>query len=265
MWLRDPFTKALWDGRRSLLGWAVAIAGIAMMYTAFYPSISNPAMAAAIKNYPSSLKKAFNLQDLTSPQGYLGSYVFGLLVPVLLAVFMIITGTRAVAGDEETGTLDLVLAHPVSRPRLLLSRLGALVVQALAICALVYLLLLAISGPTKISPVGAGYLAAATIQLALFGICFGALTLAIGAATGRRAAAIGAGTVVAVLGYFANNLAPQVSGLEWARFLSPYHYMSGNQPLVNGLDLAACAILLGVSAVFAVVGTALFRRRDIAV
>ena len=263
--LRNPFTKALWDGRRSLLGWTLTIGGIAMMYTAFYPSISNPAMADAIKNYPNSLKKTFAIQDLTSPQGYLGSYVFGLLVPILLAVFMVVVGTRGVAGDEETGTLDLILAHPVSRPRLLLSRLAALVVQSFVVCAVVYLLLLAISGPAKISAVGAGPLAAATLQLAFFGICFAALTLAVGAATGRRAAAIGAGTVVAVLGYFANNLAPQVKGLEWARFLSPYHYLSGNQPLVNGLDLASCGIMLGVSAVFVAAGLALFRRRDLAV
>ena len=65
----NPYTKALWDARRSLLGWAVTISGIAAMYTAFYPSINNPAMAAALKNYPDAIKKAFNMQDITSPQG----------------------------------------------------------------------------------------------------------------------------------------------------------------------------------------------------
>jgi ABC-2 type transport system permease protein len=265
MLLRNPFTKALWDSRRAILGWGAVIGWVAVMYTAFYPSISKPAFAKAMENYPESLKKAFNITDLTSPEGYLGSYVFGLLVPVLLAIFMVTAGSRAIAGDEEAGTLDLILAHPLSRPRLLLSRLAALVAAALFACAVVYVLLLAISGPTKISSIGAGHLAAATVQLALFGTLFGALALGVGAATGRRAAAIGTGVVVMVFGYFGNNLAPQVHGLGWVQRLSPFYYYLDGKPLVNGLDLAGCAILLGVSVIFAAAGLIRFRQRDLAV
>jgi ABC-2 type transport system permease protein len=264
MLLRNPFGKALRDGRRGFFGWALAIGAIAVMYTAFYPSVSNPAMTAALKNYPEAVKKAFGMQDLTTPQGFLGTYIFGLLVPVLLAVFGIVSGSRAIAGDEESGTLDLVLAHPVSRPRLLLSRLAALVVQVLAVCALVYVLLLALAAPTK-TTVGAGFLAAAVVQLALFGIFFAAMTLSVGAATGRRSAAIAAGTGVAVVGYFANNLAPQVHGLEWARYVSPFYYLGANQPLYHGVSLGYSVALLGAAAVLAGTGLALFRTRDIAV
>ncbi len=263
--LANPYLKALWDARRALLGWTVTIGGIAVLYSAFYPSISNPSMAAALKNYPDSLKKAFNIEDLTSPQGYLGSYVFGLLVPILLAVFMIVMGSRAIAGDEESGTLDLVLAHPVSRPRLLLARFAALVTQVVVVCVVVYLLLLAMSGPAKFAEVGAGYLGAATVQLAMFGICIAALALGVGAATGRRAVAIGTGTAVAVLGYFGNNLAPQVHGLEWARYLSPFFYFSGNKPLVNGIDPGYVGVLLAAAAVFVAAGLVRFQRRDLAV
>jgi ABC-2 type transport system permease protein len=264
MLLRNPFTKALWDARRALVGWALTIGGVAVMYTSFYPSISKPSFAEALKNYPESIKKAFNIQDLTTPQGYLESYIFGLMVPILLAIFMIISGSRAIAGDEEAGTLDLILAHPVSRPGLLVSRLAALVTQVLIVCAVLYLLLLAIAGPTRISPVGAGHIAAATVQLAFFGILFGALTVGVGAATGRRAAAIAAGVVVVVLGWFANSLAPQVHGLEWAQRLSPFHYYLGGKPLVNGLDVAGSAVLVGAAAVVVVAGLVRFRQRDVA-
>jgi ABC-2 type transport system permease protein len=265
MLLRSPFTKALWDARRSLLGWAIAISGVAVLYTSYYPSVSQPSMVAALKNYPEGLKKAFNMQDVASPAGYLGSSVYGLLVPVLLAVFLIVAGSRAVAGDEESGTLDLVLAHPVSRSRLLLSRLAALVTEVVVICAVLLLLVLAVSGPAKVSSIGVGRLAAASAQLAAFGICIAALALGVGAATGRRAAAVGAGTAVAVLGYFANNLAPSVHGLAWAQRLSPFYYYLHGQPLVHGLQPVDCAVLLGAAALFTALGLAAFRRRDIAV
>jgi ABC-2 type transport system permease protein len=137
--------------------------------------------------------------------------------------------------------------------------------QILVICAVVYLLLLAVSGPAEISAVGPGHLAAAAFQLALFGICMAALALGIGAATGRRAAAVAAGVAVAVLGYFGNNLAPQVEGLEWLRYLSPFFYLSGNKPLVNGVDPGYAGVLAGVAVLLVAAGLAAFRTRDIAV
>jgi ABC-2 type transport system permease protein len=70
---------------------------------------------------------------------------------------------------------------------------------------------------------------------------------------------------VAVLGYFANNLAPQVPGLGWAQRLSPFYYYLEGQPLANGLRLADCAVLLGAAVVLAVLGLAGFQRRDLAV
>lgn len=263
--LRNPYAKALRDGRRGLLGWTVAIGAVALLYAAYYPAVSQPAMAKAIAAYPETLKRAFNMADLTSPAGYLASTVFGLLVPVLLAVYTIIAGSRTIAGDEESGVLDLVLAHPVSRTRLLLSRLGALTTGVALVSVVVLVLVYAVSGPAKLSSLGFGHLAAMAVQLALFGVVIGALTLAVGAATGRRSAAVATGTVVAVLGYFANNLGPQVAALAWTQRLSPFHYLLGGQPLVNGLQVADCLVLLGAAAVFSALGLAAFTRRDLAV
>ena len=124
--LRNVFTKTLWDTRRSLLGWALAISAVAATYAAFWPTVKTPQMQQALGNYPQAVLEAFNYNDLTSPAGYLGSSVYGLLIPLLVAVFAIAYGTRAIASDEEAGTLELLLAHPVSRTRLALQRFAAL-------------------------------------------------------------------------------------------------------------------------------------------
>jgi ABC-2 type transport system permease protein len=265
MLLGSPFGKALRDARRALVGWTVGVGAVALMYAAFYPSVSSPSVAQAIENYPESLKRTFGLQDIASPAGYLGSYVFGLLVPILVVVFTVIAGSRAIAGDEEAGVLDLVLAHPVSRTRLLLSRFAALAVDVLLICAVMYLLLLAISGPARLSSVGAGHLAAASAQLALFGLVFAALATAAGAASGRRVVAVAVTVVVAVAGYFANNLAPQVAGLHWAQKLSPFYWYTAGQPLRHGLQPGWCALMLAVVAALVAAAAVRLDRRDLAV
>jgi ABC-2 type transport system permease protein len=61
-----------------------------------------------------------------SPTGYLQGTLFALLGPLLAVMMAVAAGARAIAGDEEAGTLELLLAHPVSRTRLLLERFGAL-------------------------------------------------------------------------------------------------------------------------------------------
>lgn len=262
--LRSVFGKALRDGRRGLLGWSVGLAAVAAMYAAFYPSVTTPDMARAMANYPESVKRLFNMQDMTTPAGYLGASVFNLLGVILLVVFAISAGARAVAGDEEAGTLDLILAHPVSRSRLVLERFLALCVYTVVICAAMLAVLLALARPTKIAPIGAGNLTAATAQLALLGLCFGALALAVGAATGRRGAVIATAAAVAVVAYFGNTLAPRVRGLGWLRRLSPFHYYLGNDPLRHGLDLGNCLVLLATTAVLAGLAVLAFARRDLA-
>ena len=42
MFLRNPFAKSLFDARRALLGWAIAITAVGAMYAAFWPSMRDP-------------------------------------------------------------------------------------------------------------------------------------------------------------------------------------------------------------------------------
>jgi ABC-2 type transport system permease protein len=263
--LRDVFTKTLWDARRSLVGWAVAISAVAATYAAFWPTVDTPQMQQALRNYPEGVLQAFNYDDLTSAAGYLGSSVYGLLVPLLVAVFAIAFGTRAVAGDEEAGTLDLLLAHPVSRTRVALQRFAALAAALALVGVVLWLAMLAISGPARLEGVTAAELAAMTTQLALFGACLGALAFAVGAATGRRPLALGAAAGVAVLTYLANGVFPQVEGLEWTRDLSPWHWYLGGKPLEHGLQAGGSLLLLGATVVLVAAGTWRFNRRDVAV
>ena len=149
------FGKAVRDNRRAWIGWTVALTAVAAMYASFYPSINNPAMADALNSFPQSIKQAFHMEDYTKPENYFAVSVFGLLVPILVAVFAISAGVKAIAGDEEAGTLDLVQAQPVSRVSLALQRFLAITVALIAIAGVMCLVVIALRGPgqfTALSP-----------------------------------------------------------------------------------------------------------------
>src|SRR5215475_8313516 len=104
------FLEHLRENRRGFAGWALAITAVAAMYSAFWPVFGHNAdLTSAVDAFPQSMKDAFHMTDYSSPAGYFGSTVFGLLVPILVAVFAIAAGVRAIAGDEEAGTLELVI------------------------------------------------------------------------------------------------------------------------------------------------------------
>jgi ABC-2 type transport system permease protein len=259
------FWKALRDNRRGWIGWTVALSAIAAMYASFYPSINNPAMADALNSFPQPVKEALHMEDYTKPENYFAVSVFGLLVPILVAVFAISAGVKAIAGDEEAGTLDLVQAHPVSRSSLAMQRLLAIVVALVVIAAVMCLVVIALRGPGQFTALSPGRLFAICLQLALFGLLFAALAYGVGAWSGRRVYAIAVGAAVAVLGYLADSFFTQIDSLKWMEKFSPFYWYLGGEPLKHGVQWGHAALLTGLAAVFVAAGTWRYNQRDIAV
>jgi ABC-2 type transport system permease protein len=263
--LRSVFTKTLWEMRRALLGWTIGATAVGVLYAAFYPAIKAPEYAEMMESFAPELMEALGFTDFVSPAGYLGSTTFGILGPVLLIIFGAWFGTRAVAGDEDNGKLDVLLAHPVPRWRIVVERFGSLIVGAAIICLVLFAALLAISGPAEFADIGAANLLAGSTHLAALTIFFGGLALAVGAATGSRGLATGVVAIVGVLGYFGNTMSSQIQEIAWVRDISPFKYYAGGRPLANGFQAVDLTVLIVMAVVLVAIGTAFFSRRDVAV
>ncbi|MEU7171957.1 ABC transporter permease subunit [Micromonospora tulbaghiae] len=260
--MSNLLTKTLWDGRRALAGFTAGTALLAAMYAGFYPQVADGAMGQTVQGFSPALREALRMEDLSSAAGYLGSSVFGIIVPLVAVIFGITTGTRAIAGDEEAGYLGLFLAHPISRTRLLLHRFAALTAGAILIAAVVLLAMLAVRPGAQLDSITVGQFTAQSLALALLIIIFGTIAITVGAATGSRAAALAAAAGIAVLTYAASTLATHI-GADVLRYVSPFHYYIGGEPLRNGFQWADLTILTATTAVLLTVAVAAFNRRDL--
>lgn len=260
--LPDLYLRTLADNRRALLAWSAGIAIVGLMYAAFYPQVSAGGMADTVANYPEAMREALRMQDISSPAGYLGSTVFGLLLPLLVTAFAITFGARAIAGDEETGYLDLLLAHPLGRIPLALQRFAALGTGAAAIALLVFAGMLTIRSGADLDAIGIAGFAGQCVHLALLGTTFGALAVGLGAAIGKRGPALGIAAGIAVTTYVAGNLSG-VIGADLLKYLSPFHYYIGGDPLRHGLQPGDAAVLLATTVVLLAAGLWRFDRRDL--
>ena len=265
--LRTIFLKTLYEHRRGLLWWVIGLAAYAAMIVGFYPSINQmPDINQMLEMAPKELMAAFvgELTDMTSPTGYLNSQIFFFLAPLLLIIFAVGQGSSALAGEEERGTLELLLANPVPRVRVVAEKLAALVVMTAGL-ALVLWLALAGGAPLVEMDISAGRLAEATLGTALLALVFGVLSLAVGAATGNRGLSLGVTGGLAVVTYLVNALSAVVEELKPYRVLSPFYYATGADPLANGLNWGHVAMLVALILACAAAAWITFQRRDLAV
>lgn len=259
--LRSVFGKTLWDQRRSLLWWALGLIAMILVYVAPYQQFLET--GALNVNTDTAFYQALGMGDIGSAEGYLQATLFTLLGPLLLIMAAVVAGARAIAGDEEAGTLDLLLARPVGRSRVVLERFGALV------ASMAWLGLVVWGGTLVAARIGEMSIAvdrvtAAVVALALLSLGFGTAALATGAVTGRRGLAVAVAAALAVAAYLANNLASLV-GAEWLQWVSPFFYSLGHDPLRTGFDLGGLAVLIAIPLVLVVVALWSFHRRDVAV
>ena len=265
--LRSIALKSLRDSRRGFLWWSVGLVGFVALIVSVYPTVkSNPGLNKLAEDYPEALKAfiAFGGQvDYASPAGYLGIELFSLMVPLLLLVAAIGTGAGAIAGEEERGTLELLLANPVSRTRVVLEKSAALALELVGL-GLVLWLALWIGAVSVGMDISAGRLAAATAAAVLLALAYGAIAVLLGAATGKQTLAIGVAAAFGVAAYLVNGLAALVDELKDVQKLSPFYHYAAGDPLRNGLSIEHAAVLLAIAAVATALAPVLFSRRDVA-
>ncbi len=262
--LRGVLARSLREERRGLLGWSVGVATYCVVMLSVYPSIhDNKAFAKIFEAYPEVFRKLFNLTDFTTGPGYLGAEIFSVIAPMLLALFAILWGSDLAAGEEDRGTIDLLLANPVSRRRVLLEKWAALALGTLGLGAVLEGVL-GLLGPLFSLSVGWAGLTAAVLGSTAFALACATLALAVGAASGSRGLARGVATAFAVASYLLSALAPLVSAFRRVSWLSLWEQALGHQPLTTGLRPTNLSVLLVVVVVLVAVALWGYDRRDLA-
>lgn len=268
--LQSVFGKTVWDRRRSFWWWLLGMGSLAALTIAVFPSIAGTgteALEALLEAYPPEMLAIFGITDPSSVftgAGFTSTRVYSSIGVIVILAFAIGMGRAALAGEEASGTADLLLTTPIRRDSVVLQKAGAML--ALLIALVVGLAIIVALGDQAVGLdlTIAGQIAA-NAGLAALAFLFGALALAAGAATGSpgKATAVAAG--VAVVTFFLNGFGAVVDWLEPLRPLSPFFWYQGDtNPLSQTVGWQQ-PLLLIVGLVFVAVAVPLFRRRDVGV
>jgi ABC-2 type transport system permease protein len=200
--------------------------------------------------------------DMSTAEGFYEVETFGLMAPVAVIVVTAVIGARALAGEEQNRTMGLLLANPIKRSRVVLEKAWAMLVYAIVVGISTF------AGVWLGSLVGGlgmevGNIAATSLLAVLVGLVFGALALALSAATGRVRVAIFGTVGVALALHLVNSFASLNDTLAGWAGVSPFSYYLNTHPLENGMDWGNGVILAGLTVVLLVLSVVLFQRRDL--
>lgn len=240
---------------------------LAAFLTVFYDTLAEQKenYIQLMSSYPREMWAFFATSDaaqMFTPAGFLNLEFYSYM-PLIIGIFAILGGSGLLAGDEENGTLDLILGHPVGRTALFLARLLAFLAATAAILAVTWLGFAAAVPGTKMD-VGLWELVLPMVSLLGILILFGTLALLLSMLLPSRRMAAMASGIALVACYFINALAQIDDVLEPLAKILPFRYYQGGLA-IEEMNWGEWGVMLGISALFIIVAWWRFERRDIRV
>ncbi len=248
------------DRRRSLLAWGVPLGLWSAFIVMIFPSVEG-ALSKAVNNYPSALKEAFGIGELTSVEQYLHAELLSLIVPLAIGYLAVRAVASGLSGAAESGRLDVLLSAPVSRMRLAAASFTATAVEVSVVLVMTVVLTalgsLLAGAHLSIGSAIAGYANVLPLALvfAALGIVATGFSLRTSVVTGAVAGVLVTMYVIDLVG----RLDPDLSGIRYASVFRYY----GNA-IEEGIDPLAFVGVTAVAVAFAALGAWLFDRRDLA-
>ena len=227
LFLRTVYLKTLRDLRHGLIGWSISIGLLVLVESLIWPSFKDMKdIEKLFAQYPDYMQRLFDVTAMTSGRGFLNAELFTLLLPALFLVYAIGRGARLVAGEEEEGTLDVLLVTPLSSTRILLEKALGLVTAVLVLGIALYVVTLGCSLAIGMG-ISPGDTFSGCLAIVLLGTEFGLLALGVGAATGRRSLAVALPAALAVGAYVHYVAGVRVQGVDPRAHLSPLEQALG--------------------------------------
>ncbi len=251
--------KSLRDQKWQIVGFGLALAVMAALDVFIWPAYREP-----LQNFelPPALQAFLGELSIATPAGFLSAEYFS-WVTILLIVYVVIQGTGAIAGEESSGTIDLLLAQPVSRTLMVIEKTAAVCIGSVVIVAIGYTGFL-VSMPWVDIDISYRAVAVASANMLPITLAFYSVSLWLGAVAPNRALAAGVVVGLATAFYFINLLANAVGSLRNLQYATPFYYYGSGLPLVEGIVWWHVGLLLGAALLFFAATLRSFSSRDIA-
>jgi ABC-2 type transport system permease protein len=263
VWFSSIFLKTLRDYRVAILGWGI---GMGLVVVSPMASVTALITTPEARQQLISLAATFAWNADTVAVDTIGGYAtfkIGIFI-FLIAIWPLLAASRMLRGEEDRGSLDVLLSLPRKRLRVALEKLAAMWAALFVMGLLIGLL--AFAGGRKFG--GDFGLSDALLygwNLALICAVIGGLALLISQFTQEGGTAAGWTAGLLLVFIVLDMVHRVVPNTEWISRLSPVYYYNLSKPLVPsyGVNAGAMVVQLALAVLLSGAAVWLFERRDI--
>lgn len=261
-----------WELKRrksAILWWTIGTVAMTTLILALFPSIRDQAvqMNEVINKLPAEIRGMKSggsaKVDVGDPIDFLNSQLYYATLPIIWIILAITRGSSTLGREENHHTLELLLARPISRTKILLAKLISFMVEFLIVGSGT-LVTIFIVAPLVDIHISSMKLILATLYTVLFCMSFGLLAFTLQAFSQKtRHLATAVSVTIGFGGYLLASLGTLTDWLHWPVKFFPYHYftpidaLQGKTP--RGLLLYLICLFI-ICITLSIIG---FRRRDI--
>ena len=260
---RNVFLKTLRDYRIAILGWGIGMGLVIVSPMASVAElIKTPQAHAALATLAAQF--AWNADPVAADTvGGYATFKIGIFV-FLICVWPLLAASRMLRGEEDRGSLDVLLSLPRKRWQVAFQKVAAmwaaLVAMGVLIGVIAYLGGVAFkAGFSLVDGLLFG------LDLALICAVFGGVALLTSQFTHERGPAAGATGALLIVFIVIDMVHRVVPNTEWFSRLSPIYYYNLSKPLITGYGTSAGGLLVLLALVLILNAAAiwLFVRRDV--
>lgn len=248
---------------KGALALSVGLSAFSAMYAAFFPSVTEGIdLDTYIESMPQVFVEAFGLRSLGTIEGFLATELYQFAWVILLGLYIAYSAASLVASDVEDDRMDVILALPVSRARVVGEKFLELVPGILLINVIVAAVTWAATRAIG-HPIGTFDLVAVhLLSLPYLFTCAG-IGLAF-SVIGDRSSIAQRAAMATVFGLFLLESIVTGTDWEWVGAIAPMRYFDPTAILVDGrYDVAAAATLTLATVALVVASQWYFGRKDI--
>ncbi len=258
------FLKTLRDQMGSIFWWSAGFIFLSIYLAWFYPYISkNAEIFKMVDALPPVIKNLIGDIDFAAtPAGFFNLQPFSFFAPIMILFYSVSRGVGTIAGENESGTLDLLLSNPVSRSGVVIQKVLSI---SLGLAVVHFFFFLGMALGLLLFKIDLSLLKLSKTILSLYFLSLSFLSISVfaGIVFLDKRKAVGVVSGLALISFIVNAYAPGLKLFQIARSFSPFYYNSGNSPIKNGLDFSHVLIQILIFVFFLSVSLLVFRKRDL--
>lgn len=262
--------RTIKNRKTPLISYTLGAVSLLWMMLAMYPLFEERQVEfdKLLQAYPKDVFKALGMDfsefTLATVESWIAVEHLSMMWPILAIIMVIAFGGAMIAGEIEKGTIETILAQPISRLKIYLSKYFAGVISYFIFVVVSFYAIIPLAYLHDIDFKIENWTTAAILGF-LFGLAIFSLSMLASSIFSEKSKSNFTIGGILLLMYVLNIITKFKENIEDLKYLSFFHYYDYSAAMNrNTIDDTTIWVFLGVSVVATILGAIWFIRRDIA-